>query len=179
MKTRGSILSVGCVMLLLSACGSSPASRERIDELTDKTHAKIDAARQTIVPEIQQRSLLSKRSGIWMEPKAINVGNDAELPAVFTAPMTLRFSGRQNLRSVAERITRITGIPVNLTPDVFLHLSQLLPGLQKESNSSTATSTTAPMSGVTAMPLSRSGGSGGGGSRTVDNGRLRHVDAGR
>jgi len=42
----------------------------------------------------------------------------AELPEVFRRDVTLRFAGRTNIATVAERVTEVTGLLVRVTPDV-------------------------------------------------------------
>jgi len=43
----------------------------------------------------------------------------AELPEVFRRDVTLRFAGRTNIATVAERVTEVTGLLVRVTPDVY------------------------------------------------------------
>ncbi len=43
----------------------------------------------------------------------------AELPEVFRREITLRFAGRTNIATVAERVTEVTGLLVRVTPDVY------------------------------------------------------------
>lgn len=68
--------------------------------------------------------VLRRSSRPWVASVSVPMGANEKLPSVFQEPMRLTFSdtasgGKVSLRTVAERITAATGVPVRVKPDVF------------------------------------------------------------
>jgi type IVB pilus formation R64 PilN family outer membrane protein len=73
--------------------------------------------------------VLEVNKGVWLGGKSVPLSSDAQLAPVFN-DVTLRFPGRMSISTLAERLTKVTGLAVNVSPDVFLPASQLIPGGQ-------------------------------------------------
>lgn len=74
-----------------------------------------------------------------------------------TGIVTARYSGRHTLLSVADIVTRLTGIPVVVTPDALLSPSEFVPaGVQAASAPMPANSKDSPVSGMSVRNLSNS-----------------------
>lgn len=68
--------------------------------------------------------VLRRSSRPWVASVSVPMGSNEKLPSVFQEPVRLGFNdlgtgGKVGLRTVAERITAVTGVPVRVKPDVF------------------------------------------------------------
>lgn len=74
----------------------------------------------------EQRSQIVLRRALrpWVASVSVPMGSNEKLPSVFQDPVRLNFDdsasgGKVGLRTVAERVTAVTGVPVRVKPDVF------------------------------------------------------------
>jgi type IVB pilus formation R64 PilN family outer membrane protein len=70
------------------------------------------------------RPVLRRASSPWVGSVSVPMGSGARLPSIFTEPVRLNFEdaasgGKVGLRTVADRITVVTGVPVRIKADVF------------------------------------------------------------
>ena len=70
------------------------------------------------------RPVLRRARGTWVASVSVPVGSAERLPSIFTEPVRLNFDdaaagGKVSLRTMADRITAVTGVPVRLKADVF------------------------------------------------------------
>ena len=70
------------------------------------------------------RPVLRRARGAWVGSVSVPVGSGERLPSIFTEPVRLNFDdaaagGKVSLRTMADRITAVTGVPVRLKADVF------------------------------------------------------------
>jgi type IVB pilus formation R64 PilN family outer membrane protein len=84
--------------------------------------APIDAARRAT--EQAARPVLRRSAAPWIGSVSVPMGSGERLPSIFTEPVRLNFEdaasgGKVSLRTVADRITAVTGVAVRLKPDVF------------------------------------------------------------
>lgn len=75
------------------------------------------------VAEIQNLPVARRAAGAWYGQRTIPVLSDAVLPQVFKENYSINFdgerSGRVSLALVAERLTRMTGVPVRVSQDMY------------------------------------------------------------
>ena len=88
----------------------------------DVAGGAVDAERRAA----EQRSniVLRRSSRPWVASVSVPMGSSDKLPSVFQEPVKLNFNdtgsgGKVSLRTVAERISTVTGVPVRVKPDVF------------------------------------------------------------
>lgn len=126
---KGQSLILGAVIAyILTGCAYEGMKKE-VDQTHLATEDYILAKQRDIVPaNPAPRSALVRAKGSWVGNKAVPLSQEATLPPVFLQEVTLIFPGRVNLRTVADRITKVTGIPVRLKPDVFMASSQFVGG---------------------------------------------------
>ncbi len=62
---------------------------------------------------------LKIKSRPYIGAQSLPLGEQDLLPALFSKKVNYGFPGRANLRTIAERITKIYGMPVRIKPDVF------------------------------------------------------------
>jgi len=71
------------------------------------------------------KPVLRRARSPWVGSVSVPMGSDERLPSIFTEPIKLNFDdaatgGKVSLRTMADRITAVTGVPVRLKADVFL-----------------------------------------------------------
>jgi type IVB pilus formation R64 PilN family outer membrane protein len=76
------------------------------------------AAEQAAAP------VLRRARNAWVGSVSVPMGSGERLPSIFTEPVRLNFDdaatgGKVSLRTMADRLTAVTGVPVRLKPDVF------------------------------------------------------------
>ena len=81
-----------------------------------------DADRRAV--EQAAKPVLRHARSAWVGSVSVPMGRDDRLPTIFTEPVKLNFDdaasgGKVGLRTMADRITAVTGVPVRLKPDVF------------------------------------------------------------
>lgn len=119
MKTKTTAIALS-IALIFSGCTSVTQKSQidsngyEMDRTNQKLLASVMADKHTVVVKVPRA---------WLAPKVTNLGEDAALPAMFSNAKTWPFGSglreRLNLKTIAERITKNTGIPVRLNPDVI------------------------------------------------------------
>lgn len=84
--------------------------------------SQADADRRAV--EQAAPPVLRRARNAWVGSVSVPMGSGERLPSIFTEPVRLNFDdaatgGRVSLRTMADRITTATGVPVRLKPDVF------------------------------------------------------------
>ena len=82
----------------------------------------VDADRRAA--EQAGKPVLRRARSAWVGSVSVPMGSGERLPSIFTEPVRLNFDdaasgGKVSLRTMADRITAVTGVPVRLKPDVF------------------------------------------------------------
>jgi len=97
----------------------------------DRTLAQQGAAAAGTQPDADRRAaeqaarpVLRRARSAWIGSVSVPMGSGERLPSIFTEPVRLNFDdaasgGKVSLRTMADRITAVTGVPVRLKPDVF------------------------------------------------------------
>lgn len=123
-----SVLLALMVASTASGCSSlhSNARKEADDAYKAGFKRSYDEVQR--VTEIPRKKLITRLKGNWIGGKSIPVANEASLPAAFSEQWNFIFPDRVNIATAAERITKITGIPVRVKPDVYMDISKLVAG---------------------------------------------------
>ena len=84
--------------------------------------SQVDADRRAA--EQAARPVLRRARSAWIGSVSVPMGSSERLPSIFTEPVRLNFDdavsgGKVSLRTMADRVTAVTGVPVRLKPDVF------------------------------------------------------------
>lgn len=117
------------VAALCAACTSVP-SKDEVDAKHTEMAANLIQRNAEIVSVPEDRALITRAKGAWLGVKVKPLSQDVTLPAMFRMPVTMNYPGRFNLRTIAEKITKTTGVPVTLKPDVFMPISAFVGGAQ-------------------------------------------------
>jgi type IVB pilus formation R64 PilN family outer membrane protein len=119
-------------LLLISSfvivgCAGNPAIKDIVYDESDKALTRGTQATESIVPKVkQERPLVESVKGLYVPRKSIPVNSDLNLPPIFERNITAIYPGATNVSTVAERITKVTGIPVKIKPDVYLKATSLI-----------------------------------------------------
>lgn len=115
------------VAALCAACTSVP-SKDEVDAKHTEMASNLIQRNASIVSVPEDRALVTRAKGAWLGVKVKPLAQDVTLPAMFRMPVTMNYPGRFNLRTIAEKITKTTGVPVTLKPDVFMPISAFVGG---------------------------------------------------
>jgi len=106
------------------AVGTSAAHGQRTlaQQAPDATGSQADADRRAT--EQAAQPVLRRARNAWVGSVSVPMGSGERLPSIFTEPVRLNFDdaatgGKVSLRTMADRITAVTGVPVRLKADVF------------------------------------------------------------
>ena len=103
--------------------GTAPLHGERTlaQQGPDAAGSQVDADRRAA----QQAAapVLRRARSAWVGSVSVPMGSGERLPSIFTETVRLNFDdaatgGKVSLRTMADRITAVTGVPVRLKPDV-------------------------------------------------------------
>lgn len=112
---------------VIAGCAGNPAIKEIVYDESDKALTRGAQATESIVPKVkQERPLVESVKGLYVPRKSIPVNSDLNLPPIFERNITAIYPGATNVSTVAERITKVTGIPVKIKPDVYLKATSLI-----------------------------------------------------
>jgi type IVB pilus formation R64 PilN family outer membrane protein len=117
------------VAALCAGCTSVP-SKDEVDAKHTEMAANLVQRNAEIVSVPEDRALVTRAKGAWLGVKVKPLSQDVGLPSMFRMPVTMNYPGRFNLRTIAEKITKTTGVPVTLKPDVFMPISAFVGGAQ-------------------------------------------------
>ena len=106
----------------LAGTASLHADRTLAEQGAGGTGSQVDADRRAA--EQAAKPVLRRARSPWVGSVSVPMGNGERLPSIFTEPVKLNFDdaasgGKVSLRTMADRITAVTGVPVRLKPDVF------------------------------------------------------------
>lgn len=102
---------------------------ENVKREVDANHAiaskrSEEAHKAILTPKVSP--LVTRSDRAWVASRAVPKELTEGLPAQFER-VELHFGGRHNIAAVAEIISRTTGIPVMVHPDVFVPMTRLAP----------------------------------------------------
>ena len=108
----------------LGVAGTSSlhADRTLAEQAASAPGSQVDADRRAA--EQAARPVVRRARSPWVGSVSVPMGSGERLPSIFTEPVKLNFDdagtgGKVSLRTMADRITAVTGVPVRLKADVF------------------------------------------------------------
>ncbi len=104
---------------LLFGCGTT---QQVVDKHYDENASKLKrGADSVITANVASDGVAVHRvQGAWLGMRSTPLQADSSLPQIFRRQVSLRFPGRVNIATIAERLTKVTGIPVSVKPDVLM-----------------------------------------------------------
>ena len=106
----------------VAGTASLHANRTLAEQGAGAPGSQADADRRAA--EQAARPVLRRARSPWVGSVSVPMGSGERLPSIFTEPVRLNFDdaaagGKVSLRTMADRITAVTGVPVRLKADVF------------------------------------------------------------
>jgi len=128
----GLILS-GALALALSGCSAQQSLRALRDAIAG-ARAQVEADQRQFAAAVSGHAARAAAQDVdkpWLAGRAQPLAREVVLPAALRGDIdtTLLFAGRLDLPSLAERLTRATGIAVRIAPDALLPRGLFLPRL--------------------------------------------------
>lgn len=133
--------------LFLAACGSV---QQAVDGNYDTNRDSVSAANAKFLTQNVTSGvpLVQKSTGAWLGAKALPLQADLTLPEVFRKKYVFQFPGKVNIETVAQRVTRVTGIPVRVKPDVLLPPTAFVSGGNQVNSAALRQTSTSPANGA-------------------------------
>ncbi len=106
----------------LTGTSSLHADRTLAQQGPAAAGSQVDAERRAAEQAV--KPVLRRARSAWVSSVSVPMGSSERLPSIFTEPVKLNFDdattgGKVGLRTMADRMTAVTGVPVRLKPDVF------------------------------------------------------------
>ncbi len=119
-------LMVGVVGLLFG-CGTT---KEVVDKHYDENASRLKRGADGIITTnvASDGVAVHRLQGAWLGMRSTPLQADTSLPQIFRRQVSLRFPGRVNIATIAERLTKVTGIPVSVKPDVLMPATAFVKG---------------------------------------------------
>lgn len=106
--------------ILVSGCGALE-TRDYVHKTADKDAQSILAQQDELrSKDAQSLEVVREIDGVWLGRRTIKVSRDADLPAIFSQTILFQFPDRPSLTTIADRLSKITGIPVRVAPDALI-----------------------------------------------------------
>lgn len=110
------------VALAIAGCGTF-AERDGIRNSTSSGNKNVeDSLNQMRQQDLQRSAVVREMDSMWVGAKTIKVAREAELPSVFSEPMRFEFPDRPTLTVIGDRISKIVGLSVRISPDALVPL---------------------------------------------------------
>ncbi|MEX3960183.1 PilN family type IVB pilus formation outer membrane protein [Trinickia sp. EG282A] len=147
-------VAAAALALALSACNTM---QRDVDHQTAQVTDQIGAYNRiaTIQNATSNVRVVQRVSGAWLGGRAVPMTADATLPEIFKRnDFQFQFKdGPGDLQLLAERLTKLTGIPVRVQPDALMPLSAFMDKLGGGGGSASATSGGGASAPATVQPI--------------------------
>ncbi|WP_404299039.1 hypothetical protein [Alicycliphilus denitrificans] len=111
--------------IALAGCGSLE-ERAQVQVATqqgsDTVRERLAAQRET---DTHNGAAVREFNAVWLGGKTVKVAREAQLPAVFGQAIRFSFPDRPTLTTIGDRISKITGISVRVSPDALVPIQAL------------------------------------------------------
>ena len=142
------------IALSTALFGCSIAQRSEIDDAGLRQEKESAAHLASMQPPTAP--LVQHIHGAYLASKSVELGEDAALPAEFSSketwPFSTEFRSRATLATIAERISKITGLPVRINPDVYSQTASSTPQTAPASSKSDGLPPPPPRPGISVSP---------------------------
>lgn len=104
----------------------------------------------------QRGAVVREIDAVWLGGRTIKVSRDAELPAVFNQPVRFAFPDKPTLSVIGDRISKIVGLSVRVSPDALIPIevfsAQLMGGSSGAGGMMSSSTSMAGANGVRLPP---------------------------
>lgn len=110
------------VAFAIAGCGTF-GERDGIRNATASGNKQVvDSLNQLREQDALRGSVVREMDSMWVGAKTIKVAREAELPSVFSQPVRFEFPDRPTLTVIGDRISKIVGLSVRISPDALVPL---------------------------------------------------------
>ena len=117
--------AIAALALMLAGCGTI----EEHSKVQQAEKQGTDAVRERMAvqrsDDVQKGAAVREIHGVWLGGKTVKVARQAQLPAVFGQAIRFSFPDRPTLTTIGDRISKITGISVRVSPDALVPVEAL------------------------------------------------------
>lgn len=106
--------------LSLAGCGTVMERNDIRDAVTQGSNSVESRLSKQREDDQQRGAPVREIDGVWLGGKTVKVSRDAELPAVFNQPIRFAFPDRPTLTVIGDRISKIVGLSVRVSPDALI-----------------------------------------------------------
>lgn len=116
---RGIAVSVA---LVTAGCGTY-AERDNIRSVNTTGNQNVqDSLARMRLEDLARGAAVREINSVWLGSKTIKVAREAELPPVFKESIRFEFPDRPTLPVIADRLSKIVGLSVRVSPDALIPL---------------------------------------------------------
>lgn len=111
--------------IVLAGCGTLEERgqvQQAAQQGSDTVRERMTAQRED---DVRNGAAVREVDGVWLGGKTVKVAREAQLPAVFSEAIRFSFPDRPTLTTIGDRIGKITGISVRVSPDALVPIEAL------------------------------------------------------
>lgn len=111
--------------IVLAGCGTLEERgqvQQAAQQGSDTVRERMTAQRED---DVRNGAAVREVDGVWLGGKTVKVAREAQLPAVFSQAIRFSFPDRPTLTTIGDRIGKITGISVRVSPDALVPIEAL------------------------------------------------------
>lgn len=111
--------------IVLAGCGTLEEHgqvQQAAQQGSDTVRERMTAQRED---DARNGAAVREVHGVWLGGKTVKVAREAQLPAVFSQAIRFSFPDRPTLTTIGDRIGKITGISVRVSPDALVPIEAL------------------------------------------------------
>lgn len=111
--------------IVLAGCGTIEERgqvQQAAQQGSDTVRERMTAQRED---DTRNGAAVREVQSVWLGGKTVKVAREAQLPAVFSQAIRFSFPDRPSLTTIGDRIGKITGISVRVSPDALVPIEAL------------------------------------------------------
>ncbi|AOE82537.1 hypothetical protein A7318_28285 (plasmid) [Pseudomonas lurida] len=147
------------IAMSLAGCGALNERKNIQSGVNQGNQGVEDRLNQLRQDDRTRGAVFQEVHGLWLGGKTIKVDREAELPIVFSKPIRFEFPDRPTISVIGDRISKIVGISVRVSPDALVPIEVFSAQRMSSSGGSASTSMPSPnaMSFTSPMSMPMSG----------------------
>lgn len=147
------------IAMSLAGCGALNERKNIQSGVNQGNQGVEDRLNQLRQDDRTRGAVFQEVRGLWLGGKTIKVDREAELPIVFSKPIRFEFPDRPTISVIGDRISKIVGISVRVSPDALVPIEVFSAQRMSSSGGSASTSMQSPnpMSFTPPMSMPMSG----------------------
>lgn len=108
------------IAMSLAGCGALNERKNIQSGVNQGNQGVEDRLNQLRQDDRTRGAVFQEVHGLWLGGKTIKVDREAELPIVFSKPIRFEFPDRPTISVIGDRISKIVGISVRVSPDALV-----------------------------------------------------------